>query len=120
MIIDNVVAEPCADVGLDPPVGPTIEELVDAISALPGFVATPPIDVTVDGHSGKEFTVTAPNDVACALYTWMGPHRTNGVGAAEINRIRIVDVDGVRVLIAAAYWTDPTVANEVLESVRFP
>jgi hypothetical protein len=120
MIIDNVVAEPCVDVGLDPPVGPTVDDLAAAIAALPGFTSTPAIDVTVDGHPGKELTVTAPDDVACALLTWMGPTRTNGVGAAEINRIRIVDVDGVRILIAAAYWKDPTLFHEVLESARFP
>jgi len=126
MIIDNVVADPCIDIGLDPPVGPTVDDLVTAISSLDGFTATAPVDVTVDGHAGKEFTVTAPANPQCSLHTWMGPDRTNGVGPDEANRIRIVDVDGTRILIAAAYV--PTTANPyipvdaqlALESVRFP
>src|SRR6185369_12933478 len=103
MVIDNVVADPCSDVGLEPPVGPSVDDLVSAISGLNGFRATAPVDVMVDGHPGKEFTITAPASSPCGLLTWMGPDRTNGVGLGEANRLRIVDVDGVRVLIASAY-----------------
>jgi hypothetical protein len=126
MIIDNVVADPCEDKGLDPPVGPTVDDLVAAISALRGFQATSPIDVSVDGHPGKELTVTSPASSPCGLYTWKGPDRTNGVGLGEANRLRIVDVDGTRVLIAAAYHptaSKPDISAElkqVFESVRFP
>ena len=125
MIIDNVVADPCAETGLNPPVGPSVDDLVRAISALRRFQATEPVDVMVDGHPGKEFTVRAPSSPSCSLYTWIGPDRTNGVGAGEANRLRIVDVDGVRVLIAAAYFPGtnnpdiPPAALEVFESVRF-
>jgi hypothetical protein len=126
MIIDNVVADPCVDAGLSPPVGPSVDDLVAGISGLNGFTASPPIDVTVDGHPAKEFTVTAPASTQCSLFTWMGPDRTNGVGPAEANRIRVVDVDGTRVLIAAAYHPDslnpdfPDEALQALDSVRFP
>ena len=126
MIIDNVVADPCNDVGLDPPVGSTVEDLADAIAGLPGFEATSAIDVEVGVRPGKELTVTAPTITGCPLFTWMGPERTNGVGPAEVNRIRIVDVDGVRVLIAAAYHPTaeapgiPADVEQVFESVRFP
>jgi hypothetical protein len=126
MIIDNVVADPCADVGLDPPVGPSVDDLVGAISGLDGFRATQPVDVAVDGHPGKQFTITAPANSVCNLFTWMGPDRTNGVSPGEANRLRIVDVDGVRVLIAAAYHPDsatpdiPADLKQVFESVRFP
>jgi len=126
MVIDNVVAQPCAAVGLEPPVGPSVDDLVSAISGLDGFQATPPVDVAVDGHPGKQFTITAPVSSVCNLFTWMGPDRTNGVGLGEANRLRIVDVDGVRVLIAAAYHPDsvspdiPADVKQVFESVRFP
>ena len=126
MVVDNVVANPCADVGLEPPVGPSVDDLVSAISGLEGFRATPPVDVTVDGHPGKEFTVTAPVNSQCEQLTWMGPDRTNGVGPGEANRIRIVNVDGTRVLIAAAYHPTvitpdcPAETQQVFESVRFP
>jgi hypothetical protein len=126
MVIDNVVAQPCQDVGREPPVGPSVDDLVSAISGLNGFQATSPVAVGVDGHPGKEFTTTAPTDGLCSLFTWMGPDRTNGVGFGEANRLRIVDVDGVRVLIAAAYHPTPAFPDipadekQVFESVRFP
>jgi hypothetical protein len=126
MVIDNVVASPCQDIGLEPPVGPSVDDLVSAISGLNGFQATSPVDVGVDGHPGKEFTITAPTSSLCNLFTWMGPDRTNGVGLGEANRLRIVDVNGVRVLIAAAYHPTtlspniPADVKQVFESVRFP
>ena len=93
---------------------------------MPGFHATTPIDVTVDGHPGTELTVAAPTGSPCDLLTWMGRDRTNGVGPGEVNRLRIVDVDGVRVLIAAPFHPAagapdiPTDVKQVFESVRFP
>lgn len=128
MIIDNVVADPCADVGLDPAVGPTLDDLAAAVAGLEGFEATAPVDIVVDGHPGVELTVTAPEnpEATCSLLTWGNHLRTNGVGAGEANRLRIVDVDGVRVLVAAAYFPNdvepdiPAEALAVLDSVRFP
>jgi hypothetical protein len=128
MIIDNVVADPCIDQGLDPPVGPTIDDLATAIAGLPGFDATVPIDITVDGHPAKELTVTAPGpaEATCNLFTWSNSLRTNGVGAGEVNRLRIVDVDGVRVLIALAFFPasdEPEIPADtlaILDAVRFP
>lgn len=108
MIVDNVVADACgpADQLLDPPVGPSVDDLVSAISNLTPLVATAPENVTVDGFSGKQLTVTAPEDVeaGCDLQTWANQYRTNGVGAGEVNELRILDVDGVRILIAGVYF----------------
>ena len=126
MIIESVVADPCATTGEGPPLGPTVDDLAGAIAGLPGFDGTVPVDVTVDGHPGKELTVTAPANPSCNLLTWTGPFRTNGVSPGEVNRIRIVDVDGVRVLIAAAFHPTtlepdmPAEVEAVFESVRFP
>ena len=41
---------------------------------------------------------------SCALKTWATTDRVNGVGTAEVECLRIIDVDGARVLIAAAYF----------------
>ena len=126
MLIENVVADPCVGEGLDPPVGASVEELAQAIAGLPGFEATTPTDVTVDGHRGKELTVTAPASAQCPeMYTWWSPERVNGVGAGETNRVRIFDVSGTRVVIAATWGPEhgPDVQGEVMrivESVRFP
>lgn len=109
LVADNVVADPCSPELLDPPVGPTVDDLVAAISSLNGFEATAPLDVTVDGFDGKQFTVTAPNTPDCGL-TWATGSRTNGMGPGEANLVRILDVNGVRLLMTGAY--DPVNASE--------
>jgi hypothetical protein len=49
--VDNVVADPCSDQEtaelLDPPVGPSVDELATAISSLEGYEATAPEVITV-------------------------------------------------------------------------
>jgi hypothetical protein len=108
-IVDNVSADPCTGEPRDPPVGPTVEDLVAALTDLErfGFDVSPATDVTVDGFSGKQLTMTAPTPPAgCELATWRTTTRQNGVGAGEINEVRIVDVDGVRLLISIAHGAD--------------
>lgn len=119
--IDNVVNDPCdrARALLDPPVGESVDDLVNAISNLPGFEATDPIDITRDGYVGKQFELTAPTEPACdldsnGLGTWSTPDRTNGVGPGEVNLLRIVDVEGTRTVIAGAYQPTST-ADEIAE-----
>jgi hypothetical protein len=125
-VVDNVVADPCSDQEsaelLDPPVGPSVEDLATAISSLQGYEATAPEDVTVSGFEGVEFTLTAPETAGCGS-TWATADRTTGVGAGEINLIRIVDVNGVRVVIVAAYHpvtpeADVATLEQVMDSVQ--
>lgn len=105
LIVDNVVADPCgpANVLLEPPVGPSPDDLVAALSSLKGFEASAPMDVTLDGFDGKQFTLTAPLDAGCDLKSWRTEGRTNGVGPGEINVLRILDVHGVRLVISGGY-----------------
>ena len=124
--VDNVVRDPCesGQALLDPPIGPSVDDLVVAISSLRGFSATAATPVTVDGFSGKQFELTAPEgDGGCppdgdrSFGTWSTPSRTNGVSAGEVNLVRILDVDGVRLVITAAY--DPAIASaEEVAEVR--
>jgi len=105
-----VVADPCGSGELlDPPIGPTVDDLVSAIANLAGFGTTTPLDIKVDGFDGKQFTVTAPDVPDCGL-TWAAGERINGMGPGEANVVRILDVNGVRVVITGAY--DPVKASE--------
>lgn len=124
-IIEAVLEDPCDESSRRTP-GPRVEDLVEAISGLPGFRATEPEVVEVDGHPGLRFTVTAPAESACpaGLLTWATAERVNGVGAGEINELTVVEVDGIRVLIAVAYRPGETAARlapvrQVLASVSF-
>ena len=58
--VDNVFADPCRARLADPPVGPTVDDLVTALADLPGD-ATTAIDVTVDGFDGKQIEFTVPD-----------------------------------------------------------
>jgi hypothetical protein len=123
-IVDNVTADPCTPRLLDPPVGPSVDDLVSALSNLEGFEATPATDVTVDGFRGKQLTLTAPDpDRPCQLRTWKTTTRQNGVGPGEVNEVRILNVDGVRLMICVAYTPPISAAaraeiRAVIRSVR--
>jgi hypothetical protein len=116
-IVENVAAG-CSDQEtaelLDPPVGPSVDDLVTAISGLEGYEATEPVDITVDGFEGKEFTLTAVRH-GCGA-TWSTGDRVTGMGAGEINLLRAVDFDGVRVLIAGAH--DARTPDETLAAME--
>jgi hypothetical protein len=118
LIVNNVVADPCGDALLDPPPGPSVDDLVAAISGLANFTASVPIEITVGGLAGKEFTVTAPIPACSTLRTWATADRTNGVSAGEANLIRIVDVDGTRVVITGAYLPLESDATEAIAGIR--
>jgi hypothetical protein len=122
-IVDNVVAG-CSDQEtaelLDPPVGPSVDDLVDAISNLEGYEATAPEDISMSGFDGKEFTLTATGHCGA---TWATADRVTGMGNGEINLLQVLDVDGERVLIATAYNAatpeeDLAIVQEVRDSAR--
>lgn len=124
-IVENVVEDPCdATSLLDPPVGPSVEELAAAISNLPGFEATAPEDVTVDGFAATRLTLTAPGAAACeSLSTWATPDRVNGVGFGEASSLYIVDVDGVRIVISTTHFPETSAdelsaADDVIASIQ--
>ena len=105
-IVDNVRTPPCNDQEtaelLDPPVGPSVDDLVTAISNLEGYEAGFHEAVTVSGFRGMEFTLWAPDSEGCTA-TWATAERTTGMVPNEINSVSILDVDGVRVVISFAY-----------------
>ncbi len=122
MIVDNVVSDPCDEPSrlLVPPVGPSVDDLVVAISNLDGFEATDPVAVTVDGFEGMQFELGAPEAGFCPgnISTWSDAERTNGVSAREVNLVRILDVAGTRVMVSAAHQPARTSADELAEIRR--
>jgi hypothetical protein len=119
-IVENVSADPCTNALLDPPVGPSVDDLVTALSALEGFTVSPVTNVTVDGYRGKQFTLTAPTS-GCDMRTWATSTRQNGVGLGEVNHVRILDVDGARLLIGLAPPNNPDDQPQfdgIIDSIR--
>lgn len=122
----GLYSEPCMDQyhAPDIPVGPTVDEFVEAVIANPKFDVTEAGAVELGDHSGQLFTLTGPADVSdCSEWSpwedgfWMqGPNNIWDVWA--------MDVDGFLLLITNEYFpeTPHDVKAElraIAESVRF-
>ena len=100
---DGLYSDPCHGHGgpTDVPVGPTVDELVEALAAQTAYEATRPTDVTLGGYSGKRMDLQLPSDVASCdngeFYPWSGSIYAQGPD----NRwqLWILDVEGDRLVI---------------------
>ena len=123
--VTNLVSDGCRDHSwADPPVGPSVDDLAEALADLAPFQVTAPTrDVTIDGYSGKHLEWTVPdlpvdgtgNDLrftGCVegnLKSWVGFIDTSEPGDAFYGytgpgyreEFWIVDVEGTRLMIAA-------------------
>jgi len=135
--IGNIFADGCQWVQLDPPVGPTIDDLVEAWTNLPSFATTDPVDVTVDGYAGKQIEFTVPDytgedcrESHFGLW-YTGPDPLPGTvppgywaqGPQQHIQQWIVDVDGTRLVIFAgilpsASPQDRAALDEALASIQ--
>ena len=134
-IVDNVFPDPCHPVGMEPPLGPTVDDLVNALTSMAGSEAGVVSDVEVDGYAGKRFdlsTTVVPADAGCDDEVWLS--LWSGTGATTVQvpgptnmRFTVVDVDGTRVAMWTQYWDATTPAevaevaeaNAIVDSVRF-
>jgi hypothetical protein len=114
---DNIYTDPCQWKGalLDPPVGPTVDDLATALVAQKAWNATPPTDVTLGGYPAKRIERSIPADLDRAscdggvMRTWavLGDDPVNapvdtenlGLHPGQLNVTYIVDVDGDRLII---------------------
>jgi len=128
----SIYADPCHDRGLlSPQPGPSVDDLATALSKLPGFTSTTPTDVTIDGYSGKQLTLTAPADFSgCSLTPdgyrlWRLP--LGGIQAFneyQSTTLRILDVNGTRLIVSSDSWptSDPagrTETQAIVDSIQF-
>ena len=117
--VDNVYADPCdAAAGeLEPPIGPSVDDLVAALSNLPGLEATAPVDVTVGAFQGKEIELTTLSVEDCPSVTVFraGNADRDYVNPldAETFRVRILDVDGHRIVL---YTFEPAERDAVADA----
>ena len=133
-IVGNAFPDPCHPVGMDPQLGPTVDDLVNALTSMAGTEAGAVTDVQVDGHAGKQFDLTTtvvPADAGCEdatwLSLWMGTGETIvAVPGPTDMRFTVVDVDGTRLVIwTQSFGTDASTIAEleeayaIIDSVRF-
>lgn len=132
--VDNVVIDPCQpELGFqDPAVGPTVDDLVAALGAVPGLTFSTPEAVTQDGYEGVKLDYV-PTDGFDNCLDNMGEAMLMTVdGTAESDTtiiapsgddafsLFIFDIDGTRIVIAAAFTPNRTDdLYEMLNSIRF-
>ncbi len=131
----SLYSDPCRAAGTpEIPVGPTVADFVDAISDHPLLDATPPVDVTLAGYSGKYLDIQVPADptiqgssepaslAGCPIYRPWEP----GVfaqGPSHRWHLWILDVEGVRVVVETMDYAATSVQHRaelqaIVDSVR--
>ena len=145
--VGEVYGHPCKWQGtlFDP--GPTVDDLANALVDIPMRHASEPVDVSIDGYLGKYLEWSVPADIGSGtteqevfkdcdtdagehyFESWIGdPAGWGGdryhQAAGQIDRLWILDVDGVRFVIDAFSMPGST-KNEiatlvdVVESITF-
>ena len=133
--VSNIYSDGCQHAVLDPPVGPSVDDLVTAWANERELAPTAPVDINVDGHTGKQIEFTLP-DISRTCQTssfpvgfgvWIGTEPTPGLGESIVPnqhfRMLVLDVDGTRLLIAAstspsAPLRDRTALENLLASIQ--
>jgi len=83
----------------DIPVGPTVDDFVNALANHPMLDTTTPVDVTVDVYTGKALDLQVPADISqCDVYRPWQPN-IYAQGPGHLWHLRVIDVDGDRVVI---------------------
>jgi hypothetical protein len=125
VIVDKVYADPChLDRGLlDPPPGPSVDDLANALASVPSLVATTPTDVTVAGYHGKQLTLTAPTSIATCSVWQLPLGAKNTMVPGERDRYWILDISGQRIVINAHELPSESAADKakvqaILDSIR--
>ena len=104
----GMFADPCRWRAADPevPVGPTVDDLVNAFAEQTAYEASAPVDVSLGGYSGKRVDLQLPSDVATCdngeFYPWVGSIFAQGPD----NRwdVWILDVEGDRIVIFGTHF----------------
>ena len=111
--------------------GPTVDGLASALAAVPLRNATTPVDVTVDGYTGKylewsvpdaiDFATCDKEDGEARFQSWTGRWQQ---GPGQVDRLWILDIDGARLVMDAWYAKETTAVDraeltQIMDSIRF-
>jgi hypothetical protein len=128
VIVDNLAEDDCDTPArtLDPPLGPSVDDLVTFLEDLPLIDFSANTDVTLDGYRGKYLEYRKiGRDESCG---WGGPGgwpTNGGSGLGDVDQssqVWVLDVDGVRLVIhASSQGASETVKTEfrrIVESIQ--
>ena len=98
----NVYLDACQWEDGQTPVGPTVDDLATALDDQAQHGAGSPVDVSIDGYSGKMIELAVPSDIDFAdcdggqFMSWPGRFHQ---GPGQVDQIYILDVAGQRLVI---------------------
>jgi hypothetical protein len=69
---ENVNADACDQHATlpNPPIGPTVQDFLDALDAQVNTEMTPPVDVTMGGVTAKRIELRSSTDAPCRIVRW--------------------------------------------------
>jgi hypothetical protein len=124
--VDQTYTDPCHWDGaeLDPPLGPTVDDLATALQNQPTREATTS-DVTVDGYSGSLVKMIVPAGAVLAecdegefrSWTWGSDSPRWAQGPGQHDDVYILDVEGFRLVIDTIYY-DSSPATDRAEQLQ--
>lgn len=125
-LVRNAYRDPCASetTAFDPPIGPSVDDLVDALAAREGGIAGPVEPVTVAGYEGKRVTIQVPEDVSVSscdgrqYRSWVEPdggHRFHQ-GPGQVDELLVIgDPTGRERLVIDLFSFPATPPDHVAE-----
>ena len=136
--VTNINADPCQWTGsaLEPPVGPTVDDLATALMEQPEQHASSVSDVTLGGYAGKKVELSVPDEVgapgACDggnYQRWYDNDDPSSYGpftwgSTQRDTVYIIDVEGTRWVIDTHYRlgvpdSDLAELDQLVASIRF-
>jgi hypothetical protein len=107
--------------------GPSVEDMADALVAQKSTRASAPEPVTLAGHHGLYVEVASPRDLSrCDPQPglWNHPGGRGIYNGGQVDRVWILDVDGQRLVVDAAYSAKSTASDRddltsMVESLEF-
>jgi hypothetical protein len=120
---DSVADDPCAASAI--PVGPSVDDLAEGLTTIPGTEASEPSDTAIGGVPAKFVELTINDDIACAPNSfWLyGPNSAWPNSLDTTIRVWVFELDGTRYVIHSdLVGDDPRVADmivDVVESIEF-
>jgi hypothetical protein len=109
-VVDNLYVDPCdPELGLlEPPVGPSVDDLATALNTVPGIEITETNFDTYFGYPGVRLVVgslddpsSCPDDELRLAHVYGFPGVLAGMGEGESHELWILEVEGTRVVVHA-------------------
>jgi hypothetical protein len=125
-IASNVYPDPCHSLpgAANPPIGPTVDDLVTAMTNLVGFQAGQVTDITIGGLPAKAFDLTNEIDQSTCdvqgvrTFIFADSGGSSAVGKGERQRIYVMDAQGTRLMIMTYYYSNETGSTDATEAAN--